>query len=234
MSDKIPKQLSIFSNGVTSESGNNTLTELPGSLKQLVRLVVRGFYTIEDTLIIDMLVRNPCMKEEDIAELLRFERKQLRARLSMLRNDKFIQVRLRMETGVDGKAQKVNYYFINYKGFVNVIKYKLDIMRKRMQTEDRNTTNRSSFKCTYCLKTFTDLEADQLYNPVTESFQCTYCAHPVEEDDSAIPKHDTRLMLARFNEQMEPLYKLLREVENIKLAPELLEPEPIDINTIRG
>lgn len=36
------------------------LTEIPSSLKQLARLVVRGFYTIEDALIVDMLVRNPC------------------------------------------------------------------------------------------------------------------------------------------------------------------------------
>lgn len=36
------------------------LTEIPSSLKQLARLVVRGFYTIEDSLIVDMLVRNPC------------------------------------------------------------------------------------------------------------------------------------------------------------------------------
>lgn len=55
------------------------------------------------------------MKEDDICELLKFERKMLRARISTLRSDKFIQVRLKMETGSDGKAQKVNYYFINYK-----------------------------------------------------------------------------------------------------------------------
>jgi hypothetical protein len=36
------------------------VTEVPSSLKQLARLVVRGFYTIEDALIVDMLVRNPC------------------------------------------------------------------------------------------------------------------------------------------------------------------------------
>ncbi|CAB0017278.1 unnamed protein product, partial [Nesidiocoris tenuis] len=91
------------------------VTEVPSSLKQLARLVVRGFYSIDDTLIIDMLVRNPCMKEDDICELLKFEKKMLRARIATLRADKFIQVRLRMETGEDGKAQKVNYYFINYK-----------------------------------------------------------------------------------------------------------------------
>lgn len=210
------------------------VTEVPSSLKQLARLVVRGFYTIEDALIIDMLVRNPCMKEDDICELLKFERKMLRARIAILKNDKFIQVRLRMETGTDGKAQKVNYYFINYKTFVNVVKYKLDLMRKRLETEERDATSRASFKCPGCLKTFTDLEADQLFDFVTSEFRCTYCREVVEEDQSALPKKDSRLLLAKFNEQLEPLYILLREVEGIKLAPEVLEPEPVDINTIRG
>lgn len=210
------------------------VTEVPSSLKQLARLVVRGFYTIEDALIVDMLVRNPCMKEDDICELLKFERKMLRARIAVLKNDKFIQVRLRMETGADGKAQKVNYYFINYKSFVNVVKYKLDLMRKRLETEERDATSRASFKCLACLKTFTDLEADQLFDYMTGEFRCTYCREVVEEDSSALPKKDSRLLLAKFNEQLEPLYILLREVEGIKLAPEVLEPEPVDISTIRG
>ncbi|KAJ2946931.1 hypothetical protein O0L34_g16274 [Tuta absoluta] len=210
------------------------VTEVPSSLKQLARLVVRGFYTIEDALIVDMLVRNPCMKEDDICELLKFERKMLRARIATLKNDKFIQVRLKMETGPDGKAQKVNYYFINYKTFVNVVKYKLDLMRKRMETEERDATSRASFKCPACGKTFTDLEADQLYDMMTQEFRCTFCNSVVEEDQSALPKKDSRLLLAKFNEQLEPLYILLREVEGIKLSPEILEPEPVDINTIRG
>lgn len=210
------------------------VTEVPSSLKQLARLVVRGFYSIEDALIVDMLVRNPCMKEDDLCELLKFERKMLRARIATLKNDKFIQVRLRMETGADGKAQKVNYYFINYKSFVNVVKYKLDLMRKRLETEERDATSRASFKCPGCLKTFTDLEADQLFDYVTSEFRCTYCREIVEEDQSALPKKDSRLLLAKFNEQLEPLYVLLREVEGIKLAPEVLEPEPVDISTIRG
>lgn len=210
------------------------VTEVPSSLKQLARLVVRGFYTIEDALIVDMLVRNPCMKEDDISELLKFEKKMLRARLTLLKNDKFMQARLKMETGPDGKAHKVNYYYINYKTFVNVIKYKLDLMRKRLETEERDATSRASFKCTNCSKSFTDLEADQLFDFATGEFRCTFCGCSVEEDMSAMPKKDSRLMLAKFNEQLQPLYDLLREVEGIKLSPEILEPEPVDIDTIRG
>ncbi|KAH8259755.1 hypothetical protein KR026_009836 [Drosophila bipectinata] len=227
----------------TSAAASNTgatkpevryLTEVPSSLKQLARLVVRGFYSLEDALIIDMLVRNPCMKEDDIGELLRFEKKQLRARITTLKTDKFIQIRLKMETGPDGKAQKVNYFFINYKTFVNVVKYKLDLMRKRMETEERDATSRASFKCSMCSKTFTDLEADQLFDMATLEFRCTYCGSSVEEDSAAMPKKDSRLLLAHFNEQLQPLYDLLQEVEGIKLAPEVLEPEPVDLDTIRG
>lgn len=174
------------------------------------------------------------MKEDDIGDLLRFDKKQLRARLTSLKNDKFLQGRLKMETGPDGKAAKVTYYFINYKTFVNVVKYKLDWMRKRMETSERDATSRASFKCVSCEKTFTDLEADQLFDPMVNEFRCTFCGSLVEEDSSAMPKKDSRLLLAKFNEQLQPLYDLLRAVENIKLAPECLEPEPIDIDTIRG
>lgn len=117
---------------------------------------------------------------------------------------------------------------------MNVVKYKLDLMRKRMETEERDATSRASFKCPNCNKTFTDLEADQLFDFNTNEFRCTFCGSAVEEDLSALPKKDSRLMLAKFNEQLQTLYDLLREVEEIKLSPEILEPEPVDIDTIRG
>lgn len=60
-----------------------------------------------------------------------------------------------------------------------------------------------------------------------------FCGSSVVEDQSAVPK-DSRLMLARFNEQLQPLYDLLREVEGIKLAPSVIEPEPMTLDQIRG
>ena len=77
-------------------------------------------------------------------------------------------------------------------------------------------------------------KADQLFDSETKEFKCTYCGDVVDEDQSALPKKDSRLLLARFNDQMAPLYSLLGEIEGIRLAPELLEPEAVDLNTIRG
>lgn len=204
--------------------------EVPLSLKRLVRLVVRGFYPVEHCLVVDLMIRKLSIKEEEIESLMKFERKHLRSILDFLKKEKLIKFKMRMETGIDGKTTKQTYYFINYKGFVNVVKYKLDWMRKKIETEERDSTKRSSFICGHCKKTFTDLEADQLYDPSTQEFRCSYCGEIVEEDPDVLPKPDSRLLIAKFNEQMEPLYILLKEVEDIKIPSDLLEPEPTEVN----
>lgn len=143
----------------------DVLTEVPAALKRLAKYVVRGFYGIEHALALDILIRNPCVKEEDMLELLKFDRKQLRSVLNTLKGDKFIKCRMRVETAADGKTTRHNYYFINYRLLVNVVKYKLDHMRRRIETDERDSTNRASFKCPICFSTFTDLEAKQLFDP---------------------------------------------------------------------
>lgn len=209
------------------------LHEVPQNLQMLVRLVVRGFYTIEDILIIDMLVRNFCMSEDDLCDLLKFDRKMLRQRINTLRADKFIQARNKMVTLEDGKSQKEQYYFVNYKSFVNVVKYKLDHIRKKLEMEERDQTSRASFICHYCQRSYTDLEADQLLDTMTGQLLCIICKQEVQEDMSGMPRHDSRLLLTRFNEQMEPLFNLLREVESIKLHAKFSEPQPKDFSDLK-
>ncbi|MED6268992.1 General transcription factor IIE subunit 1 [Characodon lateralis] len=91
------------------------LTEVPASLKRLAKQVVRGFYGVEHSLALDVLIRNPCVREEDMLELLKFDRKQLRSVLNTLKADKFVKCRMRVETAPDGKTTRHNYYFINYR-----------------------------------------------------------------------------------------------------------------------
>ena len=93
-----------------ADASQTVLTEIPSSLKQLARLVVRGFYSLEDALIIDMMVRYPCMREDDLCNLLKFDKKMLRAKIVGLQRDKFLHLKPRIETNEDN-----NCYFINYK-----------------------------------------------------------------------------------------------------------------------
>ncbi|XP_053556828.1 general transcription factor IIE subunit 1-like [Bombina bombina] len=207
----------------------DTMTEVPAALKRLAKYMVRGFYGLEYSLTLDVLIRYPCVKEEDIALLLKFDKKQLRTILNTLKSDKFVKCRMRVETLPNGKSTRHNYYYINYKVLVDVTKYKLDHVRRKIESDERDSTTRASFKCPGCLSTYSDLEVNQLFDPFSELFRCTYCNMEVEEDASSLPKRDARTLLAKFNEQIEPIFVLLKETEDIILPCELLEPQPTEI-----
>ncbi|NWS94420.1 T2EA factor, partial [Mionectes macconnelli] len=211
------------------QNAQNVITEVPAALKRLAKYVVRGFYGVEYALALDILIRYSCVKEDDLLLLLKYERKQLRTVLNTLKADKLVKMRMRVETGPGGKSTRHNYYYINYKVLVDVVKYKLDHVRQKIEADERDSTSRSSFICPSCSSTYTDLEVNQLFDAFTETFHCTYCNTEVEEDASVLLKHDARTLLAKFNEQMEPVFVLLRETEDIVLPYDLLEPQPTEI-----
>ena len=227
----------MTSNESAINRDHTMVTVIPDDLKKLARLVVRGFYAREDILIIDMLVRHHCMREDDISNLLKFDKKLVRAKVASLKKDKLIQEKQRMETRTDDptKVEKMNCYFINYKIFVNVVKYKLSHMLSKLETSERDAASRSSFKCNSCMKTYTDLEVIELIdNFTTGDMKCNHCGSVVLEDEAAGPQSDSRQSLAKFNQQMEILFKILQSVENIKLDPSVLEPEPVDFGDENG
>ncbi|XP_033095952.1 general transcription factor IIE subunit 1-like [Anneissia japonica] len=201
------------------------LTQVPDELKKLAKLIIRGFYTFEHVLVIDFLVRNQIMKEDDMAELLKFDKKHLRLLLNQLKNDKIIKQTVRVETQPDGRTNRHNYYFINYKVFVNIVKYKLDKMRLKIESEERDSTCKALFSCPGCKKVYNDFDAMDLLDLDTGEMKCTHCGEIVQEDESNVPS-TAKLQIKDFVRQVEPLYELLQQVEDIKLAPEILEPTP--------
>nr|XP_028600849.1 general transcription factor IIE subunit 1-like [Podarcis muralis] len=209
--------------------GQDVITEVPTALKRLAKYMVRGFYGAEHALALDVLIRYACVKEDDLLLLLRYERKQLRTVLNTLKADKLVKLRMRVETGRNGKSARHNYYYINYKVLVHVAKYKLDHMRRKIEADEQRSTTRSSFKCPACSNAYTDLEVNQLFDAFTGTFRCTYCNTEVEEDVSALPRRDAQTLLAKFNQQTEPIFELLRETEDIVLPCDLLEPQPTEI-----
>ena len=215
-------------NGTVDEQ--ELLTVVPPVLKRLCKIVVRGFYESEHAAIVTLLTNSqyPCLQEDDLSRLLGFDKKQLRQSLVRLKNEKLIKQRVHKEKNPEtGVTLSFNYYFINYKVFVNVVKYKLDHVRKKIESEEKQAKNRPSFVCTQCEKKYSDLEVDRLLDLETGQLKCTICEGQVEEDSAEIKQSNTsRTNLARFNEQMEPIFRLLRECEDMNLAPAILEPEP--------
>jgi len=79
------------------------------------------------------------------------------------------------------------------------------------------------------------VKVDHLVDMVTGCLRCTYCHSELIEEQSAdsTGQSDTRSLMAKFNDQIEPIYALLRKVEDIRLSAEILEPEPTDYKPTR-
>lgn len=107
---------------------------------------------------------------------------------------------MRVEIVVDGKIICYNYYFINYCIFVNVVKYKLDYMRRRIEIDERDLINWVFFKCFVCCSIFIDLEVNQFFDFMIGIFCCIFCYIEVEEDELVMFKKDVCIFLVRFNE----------------------------------
>lgn len=80
--------------------------------------------------------------------------------------DKIVKERVVIEE-IDGKQRKVPYYYINYKGAVNVTKYKLDQIRQKLESREKDQVNRSQYKCNRCQLTFEPMDVGKLYQPET-------------------------------------------------------------------
>ena len=203
------------------------LNEVPGILKRLAKTVAYAFYEPELIVTLSLLTKEPYIDEDTMIERLQFDKRQMRQTLSRLKNDKLVKQRVIKEKVAEtGNFNIFNFYFINYKLLVNVVKYKLDHVRRKLETEEQQIRNRPSFQCQNCEKHFSDLEIDRLVDMESGELKCSFCHGMVEEDPLQLTSLGTGSSLGKFNEQMETIFNLLKECENINLAPEVLEPTP--------
>ena len=219
-------------NGASSTQNyqsNETLqTQVPSDLKTLIRIIMRNFYGFELYLCMEMLLIYPCIKEDDLAELLRLDLKLVHQHLVNLKSEKFLSEKSIMETSADGKQTKYSYFFINYKMIVNVIKYKLDQIRMKIEADEKQLTTRFLFKCVQCSKTYSDLDTKDIFL----TMRCTHCGGDIDEDTSCQPKQSARNLLHKFNTQMKSVFELLSKVEHVRLAEFLLRPEASDMSEV--
>ena len=79
--------------GSGSSLATDLVHEVPDGLKRLVKLVISAFYAPELVNIVSALMKHQCVREDALADLLLFDRKQLRQAISTMRYDKLIHAR---------------------------------------------------------------------------------------------------------------------------------------------
>ncbi|KAI8881314.1 hypothetical protein K501DRAFT_189305 [Backusella circina FSU 941] len=107
------------------------------------------------------------------------------------------------------------YYYIDYKEFVDVVKWKMykmqTIVRDNLRTESEN----KGYICHTCEKQFTPLDVLSLVNMTDQLFHCDMCESVLEENDNAENVKGSQQVLTRLREQSQPIITLLKQTDAI-------------------
>jgi len=212
----------------TSQPNSSLVSEVPENLRRLVLLLAKVFYGPNHYVLMDYLQRNVCVKEERLREILKLEGRFLRSLLVTLKVDKFITERLIAEEN-DGRSRKINYYHVNYKGILNVTKYKIDHIRLKLETREQDNSRRASYVCSGCGKHYDALDIGNIFNFELNQMICWNCNQRVVQDKTTGPSEETRNLLAKFNDDMAGIFSMLQQMDGIRFARHILEPPIVRI-----
>ncbi|KAI8378007.1 uncharacterized protein BYT42DRAFT_497717 [Radiomyces spectabilis] len=116
---------------------------------------------------------------------------------------------------MDQRPVPKTYYYLDYKEFVDVVKWKMykmqTIVRDNLRTESEN----KGYICPNCKKQYSPLDVLSLVDMTDGLFHCDACEHVLEENDNAENVKGSQQVLTRLREQSQPIISLLKQTDSL-------------------
>ncbi|KIL00310.1 hypothetical protein PAXRUDRAFT_821772 [Paxillus rubicundulus Ve08.2h10] len=204
------------------------------TLRLLVQHVARGFYEPKYIIILDQLARHPVLKDDDLAGRMGLQAKELNKLMAVLGNDCLVQV-YRQNELKEGAQRSVGrqYYYIDYKHFCDVVKWRIAEMRRIIDSSLRNELDNKGYICPQCGKSYTPLEVDKIMDFDKGILVCEICHGEVIDNENAESVKGSQDRMQRFNRAMRFVIEGLRKTESMVL-PALDVPLWIKNNVVDG
>lgn len=144
--------------------------------------------------------------------------KELNKLMAVLGNDRLVQV-YRQNELKEGAQRSVGrqYYYIDYKHFCDVVKWRIAEMRRIIDSGLRNELDNKGYICPQCNKSYIPLEVDKLIDFSRGILVCEDCHAEVVENENAENVRGSQDRMQRFNHQMRFVVEGLRKTESMVL-----------------
>jgi transcription initiation factor TFIIE subunit alpha len=107
------------------------------------------------------------------------------------------------------------FYYLDYKEFVDVVKWKMYKMQMVVRDNLRTESENQGFVCELCKNQYTPLDVLSLVNPMDGFFYCEVCESVLKENDNAENVKESQQVLANLREQSQPIITLLKQTDSI-------------------
>ncbi|ORX34188.1 hypothetical protein BD324DRAFT_637017 [Kockovaella imperatae] len=202
----------------------------------LVYQVAYTFYDSPYILIFKLLVTLGVTAERPLADLLGISAPELRRYIGTLHVHRLVKRHVNKERlpqdsfrrNIPGQSAQdnqlrtrdVNYYYLDYREFANVTKYRIAMMRKAIDDKIKQEVGHRGYICPNDGKTFRPLDLSNLFDPSTNAFVCDQCATElIEHDPTTDPTLGTGTQdnMQRFNLATASIREILKAVEGSTL-----------------
>jgi len=142
--------------------------------------------------------------------------KELNKLMATLEKDGLIQAHRQNELK-EGAQRSVGrqYFYVDYKRFCNVVKWRVAEMHRVIDTGLRNQLDNKGYICPLCNRSYTPLDADRIANYERGVFICEDCGTELVDNENAENVRGSQDRMQRFNYQMRFIREGLRKSEEM-------------------
>ncbi|RKP04050.1 hypothetical protein CXG81DRAFT_8734, partial [Caulochytrium protostelioides] len=190
---------------------------VPHQVKTLVHLVARGYYSGRAKIILEILTRHIAVPEDYLTDVFRTTPKDLSKTCNQLCEDGLIRLEMRLEAHPDRPDRKHRqrpYWYIDYKRFVDVLKFRMHKMTRALESEVAAAEVARPYGCTLCGKMFNPLDMLAVIQPDDMMPHCDVCGTLLVEADA---DGNLSARYTRFMSETATLLALLKEVDRLSV-----------------
>ncbi|WVQ97180.1 hypothetical protein IAU59_004290 [Kwoniella sp. CBS 9459] len=117
------------------------------------------------------------------------------------------------------RTKDVHYWYLDYREFANVVKYRLAMMRKDIDEKIKQEVGHRGYICPMDGRMYDPLDLSNIFDPFTNSFKCEDCSTELIEHDPTISQNGVNTTaqdaMQRFNIATAPIRDALKAVESV-------------------
>ncbi|RXK42455.1 hypothetical protein M231_00009 [Tremella mesenterica] len=205
--------------------------EVLGLCRNLVYQVAYAFYDAPYIILLRLMVHLGVSTEKRLAEICQLSPQELRKYMGMLLVHRLVKRHVGKEKApVDHRRTELDpeekmrirdviYWYLDYREFANVTKYRLAVMRRSIDDKVKNEVGVRGYLCPSCGRAYDPLDLGHLFDPQTNVFRCETCSeelveHDPSQDDTTGDKVDR---MGQFNLATAPIRDALKSLEGMTL-----------------
>ena len=208
--------------GVLQASSNCSVMDQDEAVKniiveRLIKTVSRCFYNDTAVVVLDALVREKFIREEELGPRLRLKEKDWRKVINQLEEELLIQ----SEKVLMEDMRQPSVYYIDYQMFVDIVRYRVYLMRKKVNSASSQEIAEVKYKCPTCKKIIGMTEA-MLCKSKDYKFICTVCC-PHDDFRQRPAEFDYTLQSENNTDRISSADNLKSKMDDALKASELHE-----------